>query len=51
MKAGGGWVAAEVRFGLDGKSTGREDYSDIKTGVSLPDGLFDATKWSSVHWR
>lgn len=51
VKAGGGWVAAEVRFGLDGKQTGREDYSEIKADVALPEGLYDAAKWSSVHWR
>jgi hypothetical protein len=50
-RAGGGWVAAEVRFGLDGKPSGKEDYSEIRTDAKLPDGLFDPQKWAAVTWR
>lgn len=50
-RAGGGWVAAEVLFMLDGTLTTKEVYSDIRADVALPDGLFDPERWTTVHWR
>ena len=40
-KAGGGWVAAEVRFMVDGKLATTEEYTDIKTDVPLDPSIFD----------
>lgn len=50
-RAGGGWVAAEVRFGVDGKPSGREEYTEITANGTLPEGLFDPARWTQVHWR
>jgi hypothetical protein len=49
VKAGGGWVAAEVRFSVDGKLATKEAYSDIRTGDALPDALFDPKRWSETR--
>lgn len=40
VKAGGGWVAAEVLFSVDGKLETREEYTEIKTGMPLSPTLF-----------
>jgi outer membrane lipoprotein-sorting protein len=45
---GGGWIAPEVIFYVDGKLTITEEYSDVQTGVTLSDDLFDPEKWMSV---
>jgi outer membrane lipoprotein-sorting protein len=49
---GGGWVAAEVIFMLDGKRRVLEEYSDIKSNVSLDDKFFDPQSWATAsHWK
>jgi outer membrane lipoprotein-sorting protein len=48
---GGGWVAAEVIFSVDGKPVVTEAYSDIRGGVKLDEKLFDPQHWSDTHWR
>ncbi len=50
-RAGGGWVAAEVLFSLDGRVTTKEEYAEIRANVDLPDGLFDPKRWREVRWR
>jgi hypothetical protein len=48
---GGGWVAAEVVQNVNGKRRILEQYSEIHTGVTLSDGLFDPRQWSTApHW-
>jgi hypothetical protein len=48
---GDAWVAPRVELYSDGKLVFYEDYTDIHTGVSLDDSLFDPTKWRSAkHW-
>lgn len=47
-KSGGGWVAAEVKFFVDGKIATTEDYSEIKTGMKLDAELWDPQKWATV---
>lgn len=48
----GGWVAPEVIFMMDGKTTVREDYTDIKTNVALDDKFFDPQSWTTAqHWK
>lgn len=54
VKAGGGWVAAEVLFFVDGRQTTSEEYTQIKADVKLSDDLWDAEKWMSVdknYWK
>jgi hypothetical protein len=49
---GGGWVAPEVIFMLDGKTTVLEEYTDIKTNVALDDKFFDPKSWmTAAHWK
>jgi outer membrane lipoprotein-sorting protein len=48
---GGGWVAAEVIFMVDGKPVVTEQYSEIRGGVKLDEKLFDPQHWSDTHWR
>jgi hypothetical protein len=49
---GGGWVAPEVIFMMNGKRIVTEDYSEIRGGVKLDDKLFDAQHWRDApHWR
>jgi hypothetical protein len=45
---GGGWIAPEVVFLLDGKKTFVEEYSDIQTDLSLSPDLFATDKWMTV---
>jgi outer membrane lipoprotein-sorting protein len=45
---GGGWIAPEVIFIVDGKQTLLEEYSDIRTGVSLDKNLFIPEQWMTV---
>ncbi|MDZ7771980.1 MAG: hypothetical protein U5K31_04470 [Balneolaceae bacterium] len=46
----GGWVAPEVLFYEDGQLTVEEQYSQIETPDSLPEGLFDAQDFRSARW-
>ena len=48
----GGWIAPEVIFMIDGKTTTTEQYSHMVADVKLDDGLFDPEKWATAkHWR
>ena len=46
---GGGWVAAEVQFIVNGKLSTSEVYSDIRTGIELNEDLWNPAKWASVE--
>jgi len=48
VKVKGGWVAAGVRFTVDGKLTTTEDYTNIKTGMTLDSDLWVPEKWATV---
>lgn len=48
VKSGGDWVAAEVKFFVDGKLTTSEEYSDIRTGMALDAGLWDPEKFLTI---
>jgi len=41
VKVKGGWVAANVRFTIDGKLATTEEYTDIKADVPLDPSIFD----------
>ncbi len=45
---GGGWVAAEVQFSVDGKRTTSEEYYDIQAGIALDADLWNPEKWMTV---
>ncbi len=42
---GPAWVSARVEFLTDGQQRWLEEYSEIKTDVALPEGLFDPRHW------
>ena len=51
QKLGGGWIAPEVIFMVDGKVVTTEKYSDIRGDINLDPKLFDPQFWTTVHWR
>ena len=51
QKLGGGWMAPEVIFTIDGKVVTTEKYSEIRGDVSLDPKLFDPQFWTTVHWK
>ena len=51
QKLGGGWMAPEVIFMVDGKVLTTEKYSDMRADVTLDPKLFDPQFWTTVHWK
>jgi len=51
QKLGGGWMAPEVVFMIDGKVLTTEKYSDMHADVELDPKLFDPQFWTTVHWK
>jgi outer membrane lipoprotein-sorting protein len=51
VKLGGGWIAPEVIFMVDGKTVTTEEYSELRADVALDSKLFDPQYFSSVHWK
>ena len=51
QKLGGGWMAPEVIFMVDGKVVTTEEYSDMHSDVTLDPKLFDPQFWTTVHWK
>jgi outer membrane lipoprotein-sorting protein len=51
QKLGGGWIAPEVIFMVDGKTVTIEKYSEIRGDVTLDPKLFDPQSWTTVHWK
>lgn len=51
QKLGGGWIAPEVIFMVDGKVVTTEKYSEIRGDVELDPKLFDPQFWTTVHWK
>jgi outer membrane lipoprotein-sorting protein len=51
QKLGGGWMAPEVIFMIDGKIVTTEKYSDMRGDVKLDPKLFDPQFWTTVHWK
>ena len=46
---GGGWVAPEVVFMINGKPTFKEEYTQMQFNVELNEDLFDPKKWKDVE--
>jgi outer membrane lipoprotein-sorting protein len=51
QKLGGGWIAPEVIFMVDGKVVTTEKYSEMRADVKLDPKLFDPYSWTTVHWK
>lgn len=51
QKLGGGWIAPEVIFMVDGKVVTTEKYTEIRGDVTLDPKLFDPQFWTTVHWK
>lgn len=51
VKLGGGWMAPEVIFTVDGKTVTTEEYSEMRADVALDSKLFDPQYWTTVHWK
>src|SRR5215510_3575214 len=51
QKLGGGWIAPEVIFMVDGKVVTTEKYSEMRSDVALDPKLFDPQFWTTVHWK
>jgi len=51
QKLGGGWMAPEVIFMVDGKVMTTEKYSELRSDVKLDPRLFDPQFWTTVHWK
>jgi hypothetical protein len=45
---GGGWIAPEVVFIIDGKRYFLEEYTEIQTDVALDNNLFNADNWKTA---
>ncbi len=51
VETGGGWIAVEVVFLSNGRRRLLEEYSDVRTNVSLSDALFEPRQWTTApHW-
>jgi hypothetical protein len=50
QKLGGGWIETLVDFNVDGVSKQKEEYSDPKANVALPETLFDPAQWVKAEW-
>jgi hypothetical protein len=48
---GGGWVAAEVEFLVNGQQQFLEQYDEIQTNVTLPAVLWDPRQWKAARAR
>jgi hypothetical protein len=49
---GGGWIAPEVEFLIDGKRTFLEQYEEITLDPPLDPALFDPAQWATAKdWR
>lgn len=51
QKLGGGWIAPEVIFMVDGKVVTTEKYSEMRADVELDPKLFDPQFWTTVRWK
>jgi len=45
-EVGGGWLAPEVEFLIDGARDFLEEYQDVRVGVPVDEGVFDPERWS-----
>lgn len=51
QRLGGGWIAPEVIFTVDGKTVTTEEYSELRADVPLDSKLFDPQYFATVHWK
>ena len=48
---GPAWVSARVEFLNDGQQRWLEEYTEIKTDITLPDAMFDPRKWKESRMK
>jgi len=51
QRLGGGWMAPEVIFTVDGKTVTTEEYSELRADIPLDARLFDPQYFATVHWK
>ena len=51
QKLGGGWMSPEVIIMVDGKVVTTEEYSELRSDISLDPKLFDPQFFTTVHWK
>ena len=51
QKLGGGWMSPEVIFTVDGKVVTTEEYSELRSDMSLDPKLFEPQFFTTVHWK
>jgi outer membrane lipoprotein-sorting protein len=51
QKLGGGWMAPEVIFTLDGNVVTIEEYSELRANMALDPKLFDPQHFATAHWK
>jgi outer membrane lipoprotein-sorting protein len=51
QRLGGGWMAPEVIFMVNGKTVTTEEYSDLRANPQLDAKLFDPQYWTTAHWK
>ena len=51
QRLGGGWIAPEVIFTVDGKTVTTEEYSELRADVPLDSKIFDPQYFATVHWK
>lgn len=47
---GGGWIAVEVLFNVGGETVTREEYHDVRHGMTFPPELFDPGRYGPPAW-
>jgi hypothetical protein len=51
VPAGSGWIAMEVEQYVNGKRRLHEEYSNVRTNVTLSPAVFDPAQWATApHW-
>ena len=50
QRLGGGWIAPEVLFYVNGRPRLREVYADIRADVELPPRLFEVDEYTAPEW-
>ena len=48
VQAGGGWIPSEVEQYVNGKRRLLQQYSQVRTNITLPDALFDPRRWATA---
>ena len=47
---GQGWISVEVKFNVNGSTVTQEEYADVKGDPTLPEELFDPSRYGRPGW-